>query len=211
MANKKQKRKDWLKGILLIVVLFFIAFIVLYIYGYLQRKGDEVINTSNEYDVIEKYGYKLYDNATDYYKEEFKKLKDLEDEEEIATQVAKLFAIDLLSIDYKINKYEVTSTQYYYSDKQEMYRQKVLDNFYNFVVDNSYDDRKQELPSVKNVDVLKTTKVKYEMGKEKKEAYNVLLNIEYEKDLGYDDSVSITLVKDVKEPNISVVAYSKAK
>ena len=207
MANKKQKRKDWMKGIFLIIILFAIAFVVLYIYGYLQRKGDEVINTSTEYDSIEKYGYKLYDNATQYYKDEFAKLKDMENEEDIASQVAKLFAIDLLSIDYKINKYEVTSMQYYYSDKQEMFRQKVLDNFYNFVVDNSYDDRKQELPNVKEVKVLKTSKDKYTLGKEKVDAYVVLLSIDYVKDLGYDDNVSITLVKDVKEPNISVVNY----
>ena len=37
MASRKQKRKDWLKGILLIVVLFIIAGGCLYIYGYLQR------------------------------------------------------------------------------------------------------------------------------------------------------------------------------
>ena len=198
MANKKQKRKDWMKGIFLIIILFVIAFVVLYIYGYLQRKGDEVVNTSTEYDSIEKYGYKIYDNATQYYKDEFAKLKDMEDEEEIASQVAKLFAIDLLSIDYKINKYEVTSMQYYYSDKQEMFRQKVLDNFYNFVVDNSYDDRKQELPSVKEVKVLKTSKDKYQLDKQKVESYVVLLSVDYVKNLGYDDEVSITLVKDAK-------------
>jgi len=206
MANKKQKRKDWMKGIFLIIVLFFIAFIVLYIYGYLQRTGDEIVNTSNEYDKIEKYGYVIYDNATDYYKEEFAKLKELENEEDIATQVAKLFAIDLLSIDYKINKYEVTSTQYYYSNKQEMYRQKVLDNFYNFVVDNSYGDRNQDLPNVKEIEVVKTSTSTYELGEEKVDSYVVLLNISYEEDLGYDDNVKITLVKD-QEPNISVVAY----
>ncbi|MBR1416809.1 MAG: hypothetical protein IJ572_03225 [Bacilli bacterium] len=204
MASRKQKRKDWLKGILLIVVLFIIAGGCLYIYGYLQRPKDEIVNTTKEVDKIDSYGYTLNDNVTQYYKDEFNKLKDLTSEEDIATQVAKLFVIDLYSINYKINKYEITSTQYFYSDKQDMHRQKVLDNFYNFVEDNSYDDRKQELPEVKNVEIVKVVNSTYKLGEQEVDSYVVSLTIEYVKDLGYDKQAQVTLVKD--KNNISVVS-----
>ena len=111
----------------------------------------QLVNKVSAYDYIEKYGYVLNDNVTTYYKDEFQKLKGLEEEDKISEQVAKLFVIDLFSINYKVNKYEVTSAQYYYSDKREMFRNKVIDQLYNFVIDNSYDDRKQELPEVKEV------------------------------------------------------------
>lgn len=201
----KQKRKDWLKGILLILVLFLIAGLVLYIYGYIMKNKNEAVNTTKVYDSIEKYGYTLNDNATDYYKKEFAELKNIENEKDVATQVAKLFVIDLYSINYKINKYEVTSMQYFYSDKRDMHRQKVLDTIYKYVEDNSYDDRKQDLPEVSEVIVKEEKEEQYKMGNEKKDAYVVTLGISYVKDMGYDKLAEVILVKD--GDNLSVVSY----
>ncbi len=204
-TRNKQKRKAWVKGLLLASVIFLIAFIILYIYGYLQRDKSEITNKVNAYDSIEKYNYVLNDNVTTYYKDEFHKLKGLENEEEIASQVAKLFVIDLFSINYKVNKYEVTSTQYYYSDKRDMFRSKVIDTLYNFVIDNSYDDRKQELPEVKEVTINDTKKDTYKLGDDKKDCYVVKLTISYVKDLGYDSKAKVILVRD--NDNMSVVSY----
>lgn len=202
---KKQKRKDWIKGILLIVVLFAIAGLVLYGYGYIMRNKNDIVNSTTVYDSIEKYGYTLNDDVTDYYKQEFDKLKTIENEKDIATQVAKLFVIDLYSINYKINKYEITSTQYFYSDKRDMHRQKVLDTIYRYVEDNSYGDRNQELPEVSEVIVKEEKEDKYKMGDEKKDAYIVTLGISYVKDLEYDKLAEVILVKDGN--NYSVVSY----
>ena len=204
-SKNKQKRKDWMKGLMLAAIIFLIAFVILYIYGYLSRSKDELVNKVNAYDSIEKYGYVLNDNVTTYYKDEFQKLKGLEDEQEIAEQVAKLFVIDLFSINYKVNKYEVTSAQYYYSDKREMFRNKVIDKLYNFVIDNSYDDRKQELPEVKEVTITNTKKDTYKLGDDKRECYVVTVSISYVKNLDYDNKAKIILVKD--NNNMSVVSY----
>ncbi|MBE6159026.1 MAG: hypothetical protein E7159_04295 [Firmicutes bacterium] len=204
-SRNKQKRKDWMKGLMLAAIIFLIAFVILYIYGYLSRSKDELVNKVNAYDSIEKYGYVLNDNVTTYYKDEFQKLKAMEDEQEIAEQVAKLFVIDLFSINYKVNKYEVTSAQYYYSDKREMFRNKVIDQLYNFVIDNSYDDRKQELPEVKEVTITDTKKDTYKLGDEKRECYVVKVSISYVKNLDYDNKAKIVLVKD--NNNMSVVSY----
>ena len=202
---KKQKRKDWFKGILLILVLFVIAALVLYGYGYITRNHTEVVNSTSVYDSIEKYGYTLNDNATDYYKKEFDALKTIEEDKDIATQVAKLFVIDLYSINYKINKYEVTSMQYFYSDKKDMHRQKVLDTIYRYVEDNSYGDRNQELPEVSEVIVKEEKKDTYKLGDEKRDVFVVTLGISYVKDLGYDKLAEVTLAKDGN--NYSVVSY----
>lgn len=206
--KNKQKRKDWIKGILLIVVLFVIAGLVLYGYGYIMRNKNDVVNTTSVFDSIEKYGYSLNDNVTAYYKKEFDALKEIENEKDIASQVAKLFVIDLYSINYKINKYEVTSMQYFYSDKRDMHRQKVLDTIYRYVEDNSYGDRNQELPEVSEVIVKSEKEDTYKMGKDgkdKRNAYVVTLGISYVKDLGYDKLAEVILVKDGN--NISVVSY----
>ena len=202
---KKQKRKDWLKGILLICILFVIAGLVLYGYGYLMRSKGEVINSTTVFDSIEKYGYTLNDNVTAYYKKEFDALKNIENDKDIATQVAKLFVIDLYSINYKINKYEVTSMQYFYSEKRDMHRQKVLDTIYKYVEDNSYGDRNQELPEVSEVIVKEEKEDKFKMDKDKKDSYVVTLGISYVKDLGYDKLAEVTLIKDGN--NFSVVSY----
>ncbi len=186
-------------------IIFLIAFVILYIYGYLSRSKDELVNKVSAYDSIEKYNYVLNDNVTTYYKDEFQKLKGLEEEDKISEQVAKLFVIDLFSINYKVNKYEVTSSQYYYSDKREMFRNKVIDQLYNFVIDNSYNDRKQELPEVKEVTITDTKKDTYKLGAEKRDCYVVKVSISYVKNLDYDTKAKIILVKD--NNNMSVVSY----
>ena len=213
--EKKLKMKAWVKGIILIIIVFSIAGTCLFLYGKLHRKKDEPVNVTKIKETIVKYGYSLNDNVTKYYDDEFHILKDIAyneatTEEEIAKQVAKLFVIDLYSMNYKINKYEVTSSQYYYSDKQEMFKNKVVDKLYNLMEDNAYDDRNQKLPEVTNVEVDNYKKSTYKMGEEKKDSYEVELTITYKEDMGYDKKGIVTLVKD-GENNISVVSYKKSK
>ena len=210
MNNRKLKLRAWVKGIILIVIVFIIAGVCLYLYGKILKKKNEPINVTEVKETIEKYGYSLNDNVTEYYNNEWNILKELSEKEDatnndIAKQVAKLFIIDLYSIDYKINKYEVTSAQYYYSDKKEMYKNKVIDKLYNLVEDNAYDDRKQDLPEVTEVEITKEEEDKYELGDTKVDSYVYTVKITYKKDLGYDKFGTITLVQDGN--NMSVVNY----
>lgn len=205
MKKKKGRIKAWSKGIILIIILFLFAGIGLYFYGTTLKEKGDIVNTTEVKETIEKYNYNLNDNVTNYYKQEFDKLKTLEDEKEIASQVAKLYVIDLFSIDYKINKYEVTSSQYFYSDKRDMHTRKVIDNLYNTVEDNSYADRHQDLPEVVDVEVLSNNDDEYKLNDTAVKSYVVELKITYKKDLGYDTKSKVTLVKDTN--NISVVNY----
>ena len=130
------------------------------------------------------------------------------DENAYITQLSKVFVIDLLSLNNKINKYEVTSSQFFNSTKKDMFINKVVDNFYDYIEDNAYNDRKQLLPEVSEVvmDELKTTK--YKMGEESVDAYEISANVSYVSDLGYDKKVDVILTKE--DNKYSVVAYNPA-
>lgn len=209
---KKQKKKDWIKGILLVIVVFIIAGAALFLYGKIFKNGDADIEEANIKDKIELYDYVLYDNVTEYYTQEFNKLKEMSkdddlSDEDLAKQVAKLYLIDLFSINYKSNRYEVTSSQYFYYKKKDMHTQKVIDTLYNLVEDNYNGDRKQELPEVSNVEVISAKKDYYLKGEAEKKCWIIELKIEYVKDLGYDNHSQVTLIKDGE--NMAVVNYKK--
>lgn len=207
---KSMKKSDIFKMFFALVSLFLIFGIVFYFYGTLQRK-EEPVNVSKVENDIPTYGYYINDNASSYYKEEFAKLKgileaDEVDESAYITQLAKVFVIDLLSLNNKINKYEVTSSQFFNSTKKDMFINKVVDNFYDYIEDNAYNDRKQLLPEVNEVvmDELKTTT--YKMGNETIDAYEIGATVSYVSDLGYDKKVDVILTKE--ENKYSVVAYN---
>lgn len=213
-AKNKDKRNMIIKISLMLGTLFLIAGVVLFYYGKLTKPKDAPTNVSKVENSIEKYNYTINDNASIYYKEEFEILKEMAEqdttqEEDIVKQVAKLYIIDLNSLNEKINKYEVTSSQYYYSDKRTMHTNKVIDNYYNLMKDNSYNDRKQELPSVSKVEINDCTNTKYDMNEKKIDAYEVTATIDYVKEMGYDNKVVVTLVKDGN--NFSVVSYQNVK
>lgn len=207
---KSMKKSDIFKMFFALISLFLIFGIVFYFYGTLQRK-EEPVNVSKVESNIPEYDYYINDNASSYYKSEFAKLKEILEAEEVddnayITELAKVFIIDLLSLNNKINKYEVTSSQYFNIAKKDMFINKVVDNFYDYIEDNAYNDRKQLLPEVSEVvmDELKTTT--YKMGEESVDAYEISADVSYVSDLGYDKKVDVILVKE--DNKYSVVAYN---
>lgn len=202
MARKKvnRKRVAIIKIIIILIGLFFVAGIALYLVGRLIRKP-EIVNVSKVENTIESYNYIINDNASNYYKDEFEKLKDMLnsdtwDKLEEAKLIAKLYTIDLLSLNNKINKYEVTSSQYFYPSKKEMHTSKVIDTFYNLLEDNAYDDRKQKLPEVSNVEVVDITEDTYIIDENEYPCIIVNLNITYKEDLGYQKTSKVNLILD---------------
>ena len=105
----------------------------------------------------------------------------------------------------KINKYEVTSSQYFYSKVQKMHTSKVIDTLYNYVEDNYNGDRKQELPEVTDVEIVNLKNDVYMKGDKEKESWVVELKITYAKDLGYDKHSQVTMI--TEGDNMSVVNY----
>lgn len=197
--------------ILLILIILCICLLVFKQFVYDKKENKQIV-TSSVVDNLEKYGYSLDDRDTKIYEDTYYELKEILDSEEInydkyAEKIASLFVIDLLTISNKINKYDVGGLDFLYEEEKEMFKNKVMDTLYKDVEDNSYDNRKQQLPTVTKVTVADIKNANYELTKEKElEAYELEINVEYEKDLEYDENVSVIVVKD--NDKMHVVKYT---
>lgn len=222
VKGKKSKKKDKVKkdkkpgkGKKVLIALLIIILIAGAGFGvykiFFDKDGKKSVVEVKVLDSLDDYGYTLSDKDTDLFKDEYNVLKDLLNEKEIdnekyATQVAKLFVIDLYTISTKVNKLDIGGSEYYYLDKVTMFEKKVMDTLYYHLEDNTYGDREQELPEVKKIDVLSIEGTKYKIGEKEKDAYLVQVEWEYVEDMGYDAEASIVLCKE-DGVRISVVDF----
>lgn len=195
------------KVILFLCILIFVyaAGGTIYYIATREKKDDKPIVTNK--DTIKGYDYTLKSNATKLYEDEFKTLKaNLEGNinyDEYAVSVAKLFIIDLYTINNKINKYDTGGVSFVYPDGRNNYKLNVQDTIYKYVEDNTDGKRTQNLPEVSSVIVKDSKKDTYKIGNNSFEAYKINLEWSYVQDLGYDKTGEIILIK--KEKNIYVV------
>ena len=206
MKNKnKKKNKNLFKNkkfwliICSIVLLYFIGGIV---YINLDRDSSNVKNNKNvdKGISIKGFDYILYEDDIDIYKDEFKKLKkNLESSNvnytEYAESISKMFVMDLYSLEAKKNMYDVGGVQFVYPDIRDNYKLNVTNTLYKYMKDNSDGKREQDLPMVKSVSIKNEDETKYKIGEEEFDGYKINLDIEYVKDLEYDKSAEIILVK----------------
>ncbi len=200
MKSKNKKKKI----IIIIVILLVIAIVGgVFFYRYMKNKNTNIeTKTVEVLDTIKDYDYHLEDRDTELYKETFLQLKDLLEKTETidyqkyAEYVAILFLVDLYTIDNKINKYDVGSLDFIYSEEKEKFQNKVMDSMYKMVIDNSSNTRSQELPIVKKVNITKTENTKYQKGENTLEGYLIKATIDYEKNLGYDEEATLTIVRE---------------
>lgn len=183
------------------IALFLLIIIFTYSLGgiiYIKLTKENTTPIITEIDSIEEYQYKLNSNASDYYKEEFEKLKEnlkeTKDEEEYIKSICKLYIIDLYTLDTKINKYDI-STEFIYPQIIENYKLNLQDTLYKYLEEKTLNERKQELPIVSNVNIDKIEDSTYTLNDNKISSKKVSLNWTYEKDLGYETSGTITLIK----------------
>ena len=81
----------------------------------------------------------------------------------------------------------------------ENYELNVKDTIYKYVADNSYDDRKQDLPIVKSIKVDNFEPSTFKLKDEEVDSYEVNLSWEYEEDLDYDDEALVIIVRKDKK------------
>lgn len=195
------------KVILFLCILIFVyaAGGTIYYIATREKKDDKPIVTNK--DNIKGYDYTLKSNATKLYEDEFKALKaNLEGDinyDEYAVSVAKLFVIDLYTINNKINKYDTGGASFVYPDGRDNYKLNVQDTIYKYVEDNTNGKRTQNLPEVSSVIIKDSKKDTYKIGDNSFEAYKINLEWSYVQDLGYDKTGEIILIK--KDKNIYVV------
>ena len=191
----KKKYKRILIIILIVVLLAIISFVIYKIL--LNNKTEEEV--VNVVDSISEYGYNLDDRDTELMKSTYEELKNILNSDEIdyelyASTLAKLFVIDLFTMDNKINKYDVGSTEYVYPDALENFKLNVEDTLYKHMENNSGGKRKQDLPEVSSIEVLSTETGEYTIEENSFDSYIVNLSWQYVSDLGYDNNALITLI-----------------
>ena len=190
-----------MKKFILIILFMILIYSVggIYYIEYVYKDNNEpVVKNLVE---IEGYPYSLKSNACKLYKDEFNILKDkLENkynEEEYIKSISKLYIIDLYSLKNKLNKYDI-NVDFIYPDIVSNYRLNIENTLYKYLENNSDGNRNQELPVVSNVIIDEILDEKYSLNKENIPCKKVKVTIEYENDLGYDKSGTITLVKQDK-------------
>ena len=200
------KKKYKLTLIIIAILIIMVAFITFFI----LFNGKKEVEKINVVDSIDEYGYTLDDRDSKLMKEIYEELKNIliKDEinyEEYAKIISKLFVIDLFTMNNKINKYDVGSTEYVYTENVDNFKLNVEDTIYKSIINNSNGKRKQELPCVSSVNIESITEEEFEMNENMVDAYVIKINWKYEKDLGYDDYATIKLIKE--DNKLYVVEY----
>ena len=223
--EKKKRRKKRIFWIFFLLVLLGVG--GYFGYRFIDKKLHPPAVEKKEIDKVEtkdfNYDYVLSDLDSKYYQAEFKKLKDIlmADEVDIkayAEQEARLFVIDLYTMSTKINKYDVGGNEFFHADRREMFDKKVMDTLYSIMLDNTYGDRKQELPEVKNVTTVSVSEIDYTLDTNEKDennkgkindvpGYLVKLKIEYVKNLGYDTEAAVIIIQENGGRKWSIVDY----
>lgn len=213
MAKKKSKiklRKDNLFIFLLIIILIILLVTLFSLGKNVFKKTGGKVEEVKVVDSIDNFGYNLEENKSNYYKKIFNELKELlsndnVNEEEYAKLITKLFVADFYDLDSKSSKSDVGGTQYIHSDFQSQFEKKAKskEGIYYYVKNNLEGNRKQDLPKVKNVEIvsLKNSVFSFENIKDNN-AFTVDASITYEKDLGYQKNVTITLIHNNKKLEI---------
>ena len=190
--NKKIKKMSILIIVVLILIVGTIITVKIFTDKQTPKETVKVIDTVKDYTLDE--------NETNYYKDLFTELKEVLssetiDEEKYAKIVSQLFLSDFFTLKNKVNKNDIGGTQFVYKNFQSDFNSLARETIYHNLENNTYGDRKQELPIVYSVDVVETKQDSYDyLDKTDDDAYYLDLIIKYEKDLSYQENVSLIIV-----------------
>lgn len=190
----KKKYKILLTILIILIIIIVAAIIVFKVF-----QGSSTAEPVKVVDSIDNFDYTLDDRDTELMKKTYNELKDILtasdiDYEKYAQALAKLFVIDLFTMDNKVNRYDVGSTEYVYPDSVENFKTNVEDTIYKTMENNSNGKRKQKLPEVSAIDESNVETSTFTIGEDEYESYIVKLSWSYEKNLGYDKNATITLI-----------------
>ncbi len=204
--NKQKKRT-----LVFIIILIIILLGLIGLKFYLQDNKEQIIKVVK---TNKEYGYVLEDRDTKLYKTEYEKLNQLlkekpVDEQKYTEAIAKLFIIDLYTMDNKINKYDIGGLEFVYSSAVDNYKLNVQDTLYKYLDDNSDNKRQQDLPAVKTITVTKAENVTYKLNATNVEAYQIALTWTYDEELEYDKEAVVILIKENNKMMVVEVLHSK--
>ncbi len=203
-APKKSKKK---KLIAFIIILLIAIILVIFALSIGKKENEE--GTKKVVDEIKNFEYTVSDTDTKLFKDKFKELKTVLSKEEIdkeqyASLVAQLFIIDFYTLSNKTNINDVGAVQFVYSSYKSDFVDFARTGMYKQVQSNLDNDRDQELPEVKSVEieqiesVVPSTILESEDFKDVTEAnaYEINISWTYTKTNDFQDSATMLIVED---------------
>lgn len=188
-----------------IKILVFLTLIGIILFGFLGYKVyNDFFNNKTEHKQIDSigfYGYTLSESDTNVYKTHFKELTAVLNEKpinytEYAKLISKLFIIDLYTLNNKLGSTDIGGLEFIHKDLRENFKENIGSSLYKFMENNLIGDRTQELPIVKEVTIEDIKETTYKYKDTEYEGYLVNAKWTYEKDLGYQSSINLTIIKD---------------
>lgn len=185
-----------IQKIILIVIAILVVITAIYaVLVFIPNKNKERVIQSEE---TIKFDYVKNKRDTRIYKTTFNELKNVLNSDNIdydkyAEYISKLFIMDFYTLNNKNSKNDVGGVQYIMPSMKENFILNASDTIYKYIKIN---DNKKELPVVKNVELDSIKKSTYTHDKTEYTSYEVSLNFTYEKDLGYETSAILVLVRD---------------
>lgn len=213
---KKEKRKMSNKRKLILCFVSVLAILILF-FGYNKFiKKDDSASKPKVVDEIKSFNYVVNENDTKLFKKNFAELKEILSKKEVdskkyAEAVAKLFVIDFFNLENKTSKNDIGGVQFVYNSYQTDFVDYARDGIYKQVGNNIYGDIKQNLPSVKSVNVSNIEEVDptsifgsevYNQGEGSK-GYEVTLDWTYDNCNGFQDKATLTIVTDGEKLSVA--------
>ena len=199
-----RRKKQIKKSALMIIILTILISIGLYFLLFSKSTGGLLVRSK---DKTVKFDYTLDKDNTNLMKENFKELKDILandniNYEDYAKTLAKLFIIDLYTIDNKKSMYDVGSLEYVYD--KENFKTRCQNTLYRGLNDKST-RKNNEYPIVESINIDSFENGEFTYNDNKYESYEIPLSWDYKKDLGYDKKGKVTIIK--IEDKLYVVSY----
>lgn len=199
-----RRKKQIKKSALMIIILTILISIGLYFLLFSKSTGGLLVRSK---DKTVKFDYTLDKDNTNLMKENFKELKDILandniNYEDYAKTLAKLFIIDLYTIDNKKSMYDVGSLEYVYD--KENFKTRCQNTLYKGLNDKST-RKNNEYPIVESINIDSFENDEFTYNDNKYESYEITLSWDYKKDLGYDKKGKVTIIK--IEDKLYVVSY----
>lgn len=192
----KTRKKRYTSIIIILVIL-----LILGIIGFIYLNKDEEKSVIKVERTIPGYEYTLEENEIEIYKDTFKKLESILDEEEIdkeeyAKCISELFIIDFYTLDNKLSKNDIGGVQFVYPSIKDNFVEKARSTFYKYL--EVKEGRTQSLPVVSEITSVLAEKTLFKVKdtKENKEAYKVSISWEYEENLDYEKEADLYVVEE---------------
>ena len=202
---RKRKRKKSNKKIIILLLIIIFLLVVFF----LNNNSNSNLKVVSVVEEIDTYNYILDNNQTRIYKKYFNKLKqELKDgkidEENYAKLISYLFTIDYYTLNNKVTNQDIGGVMFIHSNIKDKFLSDSINGVYKYLKNNLYNNRKQELPEVNNIDVLEFTKIKYDYNNLYDDnAFYVKLKVGYVKKMGYPEEVNIKIIHE--ENKLSIV------